>query len=357
MNTPGTTVSLHDFGNFLRDIWYFGLPSADLKPKQFKAKVILGEPILFGRTSDGTPFALRNLCPHRGIPLHYGHFEGDEVICPYHGWRFNRHGHCTLIPSLTSDSDVDPKQFGVLSYPVREAQGNLWIYMPVKERQTPEPALEVPLVPGFSATTWPQAVQKFIFPGHLDQVFINFMDPAHAPFVHGAWWWRTRGKLFEKAKTFDPSPYGFTMRRHPLLRKSWAHHILGGHPEVEIIYRLPGIRIETNYTDRHTFCFLITLTPINEHQTELTSIFYWTFPWLAPLKPLLAPFAREFINQDLRIVAKQSEGLAYNPPLTLIKEADNQAKWYYQIKREYAKAIQEGREFVNPMKTQVLRWR
>ncbi|MCI3279793.1 aromatic ring-hydroxylating dioxygenase subunit alpha [Synechococcus sp. PCC 6717] len=357
MNTPSTTVSLHDFGNFLRDIWYFGLPSADLKPKQFKAKVILGEPILFGRTSDGTPFALRNLCPHRGIPLHYGHFEGDEVICPYHGWRFNRHGQCTLIPSLTSDSDVDPKQFGVLSYPVREAQGNLWIYMPAKDRQAPEPALEVPLVPGFSATACPQAVQKFIFPGHLDQVFINFMDPAHAPFVHGAWWWRTRGKLFEKAKTFDPSPYGFTMRRHPLLRKSWAHHILGGHPEVEIIYRLPGIRIETNYTDRHTFCFLITLTPINEHQTELTSIFYWTFPWLAPLKPLLAPFAREFINQDLRIVAKQSEGLAYNPPLTLIKEADNQAKWYYQIKREYAKAIQEGREFVNPMKTQVLRWR
>lgn len=356
MNTRGTTASLHDFGHFLRDIWYFGLPAAELKPKQIKAKIILGEPILFGRTSSGTPFALRNLCPHRGIPLHYGSFENDEVICPYHGWRFNPHGHCTLIPSLTSDSDVDPKQFSVFSYPVREVQGNLWIYIPTKEQRA-EPRLDVPVVPGFSLTSRPQAVEKFICQGHLDQVFINLMDPAHAPFVHNAWWWRTRGPLFEKAKTFDPSPYGFTMRRHPLLRKSWAHYILGGHPEVEIIYRLPGIRIETNYTKRHTFCSLVTLTPINDHQTEVTATFYWTFPWLTPLKPLLAPFAREFINQDLRIVAKQSEGLAYNPPLTLIKEADNQAKWYYQIKREYARAVQEGREFVNPMKTQVLRWR
>ncbi|WJI22972.1 aromatic ring-hydroxylating dioxygenase subunit alpha [Thermosynechococcus sp. B0] len=357
MNSSSTSFSLHEGSSFLRNIWYYGLPAADLKPGRCQAKVLLGEPILFCRTTSGKPFALRNLCPHRGIPLHYGHFDGEEVECPYHGWRFNAHGHCTLIPSLTSDSDVDLKHFGVLSYPVREVQGNLWIFFPANERDVSEPTLEVPLVPGFSAETQPQAVQKFIFPGHLDQVFINFMDPSHAPFVHGAWWWRKRGKLFEKAKTFDPSPYGFTMRRHPLLRKSWAHHILGGHPEVEIIYRLPGIRIETNYSDRHTFCFLITLTPINAQETELTATYYWTFPWLAPLKPLLAPLAREFLNQDLRIVAKQSEGLKYKPPLTLIKEADYQAKWYYQLKREYEKATQEGREFVNPLKTQVLRWR
>jgi hypothetical protein len=43
--------------------------------------------------------------------------------------------------------------------------------------------------------------------------------------------------------------------------------------------------------------------------------------------------------------------------LTLIDEADTQAKWYYRLKREYLRARAEGRPFVNPVEARTLEWR
>ena len=33
--------------------------------------------------------ALENKCPHLGLPLARGKIENDEIICPFHGSRFN----------------------------------------------------------------------------------------------------------------------------------------------------------------------------------------------------------------------------------------------------------------------------
>ena len=64
---------------------------------------LLGIPMLLGRKSDGALFAMRDLCPHRGIPLSAGWFDGETVQCKYHGWRFEPcSGRCEEIPSLTS---------------------------------------------------------------------------------------------------------------------------------------------------------------------------------------------------------------------------------------------------------------
>jgi phenylpropionate dioxygenase-like ring-hydroxylating dioxygenase large terminal subunit len=342
--------------DFLRNLWYFAFPSQKLQPQRIITKELLGEPILFGRTTAGQPFAIRNICPHRGIPLSYGRFDGVELECAYHGWRFDHQGKCKLIPSLTQDQQLNLENFGVPAYPVKEVQGNLWIYMP-KDFQHIKPQLDVPLVAGFASDRPAQAIQTFQFPCHIDHAVVGLMDPAHGPFVHKSWWWRTKGKMFEKSKVFDPAPYGFTMRRHKLLRKSLGYHILGGHPEVEISFHLPGVRIEVTQTDKHTLCNLTTVTPINANHTEVTTMFYWTTPWISFLKPLLVPFVRNFMNQDREMVIKQQEGLKYNPPLMLIKDADTQARWYYQIKREFAKAVSENREFINPIQSQTLSWR
>jgi len=78
---------------------------------------------------------------------------------------------------------------------------------------------------------------------------------------------------------------------------------------------------------------------------------------LTLLKPILQPLAREFLDQDRRVVTKQQERLKYDPPMMLIKDADTQARWYYQLKTEFARATAEGRPFVNPVKEQILRWR
>ena len=57
-------------------------------------------------------YAIENVCPHRGGPLAEGIVAGDEVICPWHGSRFNIKTGAFLTP---------PARQGVKSFPVRVA--------------------------------------------------------------------------------------------------------------------------------------------------------------------------------------------------------------------------------------------
>ncbi|MGH9862148.1 MAG: Rieske (2Fe-2S) protein [Candidatus Acidiferrales bacterium] len=58
----------------------------------------------------GNLYAIENTCPHRGGPLSDGMMAGEEVICPWHGSRFNMKTGAVITP---------PAQQGVKSFPVR----------------------------------------------------------------------------------------------------------------------------------------------------------------------------------------------------------------------------------------------
>jgi phenylpropionate dioxygenase-like ring-hydroxylating dioxygenase large terminal subunit len=342
--------------NFLRNIWYYALSGEQLKPGQMFAKQLLGEPIVFGRTHDGEVFALRDICPHRAVPLSCGRFDGENIECAYHGWRFDRVGQCQLIPALHDGQDLDLSKFKVRRYPVQEVQGNIWIFMSEQECGDTEVTHPVPLVAGFEGETH-QSTLTMKFPCFIDHAVVGLMDPAHVPFVHRAWWWRTDAILTDEIKAFDPSPYGFTMRRHRLERETFFYRLLGGNTETEISFQLPGVRIEQIVTDTNRVANMTVITPISETETEVTTIFYTTISWFKPLQPILLPFIRTFLGQDRDMVVKQQIGLKHNPPLMLIRDADTQAKWYYQLRSEFVKSIAENREFVNPVKSQILHWR
>ena len=58
----------------------------------------------------GDYYAIENSCPHRGGPLAEGMMAGDEVICPWHGSRFNIKTGAVLTP---------PAPRCVKSFPIR----------------------------------------------------------------------------------------------------------------------------------------------------------------------------------------------------------------------------------------------
>jgi nitrite reductase/ring-hydroxylating ferredoxin subunit len=50
---------------------------------------------------EGRYFAIANACLHRGGPLGEGQVKGNEVTCPWHGWKFNlQDGSFSVIPTL-----------------------------------------------------------------------------------------------------------------------------------------------------------------------------------------------------------------------------------------------------------------
>jgi hypothetical protein len=147
------------------------------------------------------------------------------------------------------------------------------------------------------------------------------------------------------------------MVRHTPSSNSAAYRILGGEPSTEISFQLPGVRIEYVRASAGVLCGLTAVTPIDDTQTDVNHAIYWTVPWLTLLKPIVWHFAGLFLNQDRVMVVKQQQGLAFNPTLSLIDDADTQAKWYYRLKREWQAAEEDGRRFQNPVRETVLRWR
>lgn len=341
---------------FLRNLWYYALPAAALKKGKMVHKLLLSEPVLFCRSDDGQVFALRDICPHRGMPLSCGSFDGKEVECCYHGWRFSSAGTCTDIPALVGHEGIDPNNIRVNTYHVCELQGGIWIFMEdpkVKLKELPP----LPTIPDMNVNMRPAICEVMTFPCYIDHAVIGLMDPAHGPFVHQSWWWRSRKSIHEKAKPFGPSHLGFTMRRHKPSSNSFAYKLLGGAPETEISFQLPGVRIEHTRAGENIVCNMTCVTPISETETEITHSIYATIGWLKIFAPIVRLFAKRFLNQDKSVVVMQQAGLKYEKNLLLIRDADTQARWYNQLKNEFVRSAEEDRPFTNPVKETILKWR
>jgi phenylpropionate dioxygenase-like ring-hydroxylating dioxygenase large terminal subunit len=341
----------------LRGLWYVALVGSKLRPGGIVHKTLLGEPVLIGRGRDGKVFALRDICPHRGVPLHYGRFEGETIACCYHGWRFDRNGTCVEIPSLREGQSVDLAKIRVGSYACVEKQGLIWIYFPGLGVATAEEGAP-PSIPVFSEAAKPAAAIMLPFPCSTDHAAFGLMDPTHAAFVHTSWWFKRQAtKLRAKEKAFEPTALGWRMVRHPLPPQNLVYKLLGRDVETEISYQLPGLRIEEVHGSRHTVVGLTAITPITDATTEVHQVFWASAPWVDWLSPLLKPFMRTFLDQDRQVVVRQREGLVHHPRLMLINDADTQARWWMRIKEEWIAAAAQNRPFVNPLEAKTLRWR
>ena len=345
---------------FLTDIWYFAALSRDLKPGRSSRREILGQPVLLGRGPDGTLFALRDVCPHRAAPLSAGRFVREPggvatIECPYHGWRFGADGRCAAIPSLTDDQAFDIGRIVVRRYPVAESQGLIFIWMTGEARAESEPPDPPPVFPGVVGGG-PKLALSVDLDAHIDHAVVGLMDPAHGPFVHQQWWWRSRGSMHAKAKRFDPAPEGFAMARHAPSSNSRAYALLGGRPETEITFRLPGLRWEHVTVGARQLLSLTCLTPLNAKATRITQMVWSDHPIVSLLLPLVRAGAMRFLRQDADMVNLQNQGLKYDPSLIWIDDADRQARWYQALKREWMASRREDRPFVNPVQSAILRW-
>lgn len=76
------------------------------------------------RTNEGL-FAITNTCPHYDAELHVGEVRLNQVLCPWHRWRFNlKTGHCETGP-----------HFDIMTYPIKEEDGYIWVDVAAGSKQ------------------------------------------------------------------------------------------------------------------------------------------------------------------------------------------------------------------------------
>ena len=345
---------------YVTDIWYFATLSRDIKRGTLRRLEMLGEPVMLGRTPDGDLVALRDVCPHRAAPLSAGRFAreldgGASIACPYHGWRFAPDGRCVAIPSLTDGQAFDLAAIRVRRFPVVESQGLVFVWMASDARDQRAPTEAPPVFPGVVGGG-PKLALTLDLATHVDHAVVGLMDPAHGPFVHQQWWWRSQASMHAKAKRFEPAPAGFTMVRHAPSTNSRAYALLGGRPETEITFRLPGLRWEHVTVGKRHILSLTCLTPLHEGATRITQLLWSDHPIVTMALPFVRAGAKRFLRQDGEMVELQKLGLKYAPSLIWIDDADRQAKWYHALKREWSASRREGRSFDNPVAATTLRW-
>jgi vanillate O-demethylase monooxygenase subunit len=108
-----------------RNQWYVAAWSHEVGRTLFE-RTLLGEPVVFYRTEDGTPVAIAGRCPHRRFPMVRGALVGDTVECGYHGWTFDCSGRCVRIPS---QEEYIPPAFRIRNFPLVEKWKWIWIWM------------------------------------------------------------------------------------------------------------------------------------------------------------------------------------------------------------------------------------
>src|SRR5271170_1299943 len=97
--------------------WYRALPADQLHHGELAKAMLLEQPLVVGRDQQGRAFALRDACPHRGMPLSCGKFDAHS-------------GQCKLIPSLVPEQSLKIDRIHAGSYPCEERDDFIWVFIP-----------------------------------------------------------------------------------------------------------------------------------------------------------------------------------------------------------------------------------
>lgn len=337
----------------LPNAWYCVGRADTLRIGAMRAVSVNEEQIVVGRDTSGALFALRDRCPHRGMALSKGRFDGDTVMCPFHGWRFGTEGRCRDVPTLSETDACDFSRIQVQRFPVIESARFLWI----NPHLGPAPATDLPAVPALDFEPAGLVVVALEVEASFDLTTLSLVDPGHVAFVHDSWWFRPSKELREKVKRFEPVPHGFVMTSHATGKSSPVYRLLGGVPDVEIEFRLPGVRLERIRAGDRRVANYTFATPLTAGRTLLTNALYFSMAALRPLTPLARVLMRQFLTQDQQVLQHAQSGLDRKPTMVLLGQGDLPSQWYFRLKREALEAARAGRAFENPLVEQELRWR
>lgn len=159
----------------LRRFWYATVPLADLSdgPKPFR---LMGEDIVLFLDAEGAPRALQDRCCHRTAKLSKGWCDKGELVCGYHGWRYDGTGAVVAIPQQAPGAALP--DFRARAYGCQARYGYAWV------------ALDEPLVELFDIPEDRDPGFRRIFQFY-DQwntaplrLMENSFDNAHFAFVH-----------------------------------------------------------------------------------------------------------------------------------------------------------------------------
>jgi nitrite reductase/ring-hydroxylating ferredoxin subunit len=157
--------------------WFALALSRELGRGQVVSRRFNGRDVALWRTQSGAAVVSDAYCPHLGAHLGAcGAVVGEDLRCPFHGFRFDRRGACVA----TGYDTKPPAKAALFTYPTRERDGVVFAY---HHAAGAPPSWELPaLDPGAFG---PFAFQVHRFRGHPQETSENSVDFGHLRVLHG----------------------------------------------------------------------------------------------------------------------------------------------------------------------------
>jgi phenylpropionate dioxygenase-like ring-hydroxylating dioxygenase large terminal subunit len=378
----GAAGDAPEAGEMLLGFWYRALATSEVARGKTRRVTVLDRAVLVGRDARGQAFALYDACPHRGMPLSHGRFDGETIQCGLHGWRFDvQTGACRLIPACTEQQRLKVGAIRAGHIPCEERDDFIWVYLGeggrgargsrVTRGQGPEP-WSAPAQPVHSPR-----YRSFYISGEVatgaDYFLSLLVDPAHGPYVHRRWWVlakilfglfgakdRNGQRVDEAHINYAPIPFGFRETLTTPVPDAWSRRLAGSDTvDVEIDFLLPTVRVGTIRFGKYWLSSLHTITPINKTRCRVDQRVAWYGLYWMPFGTwMLKTLFWIFFAQDRTAMERQAEGVGRIPRLMFVDDFDRPARWYYEIKRAFVESRRDGSEFRHPMSGPVtLKWR
>ena len=318
----------------LTDSWYLAARSVELKRGGQMRRLILGEPVMLGRTRQGKAFALRDVCPHRRVPLSAGRqveTAGEATVeCPYHGWRFGTDGVCRLLPSLTDDTPYEASRIRVRRYPVHEASGAVFIHVHHDPRETGLPALAPPdisAMPDRPKLSWQRALDV-----PMDEAVTRLASPERTPLVQAWGLWRAQpGRGGRDRLRLVARERGWAMTASPGPGRRGAIGLFPGKAQLDILFQLPGFRWEILEGSGARLVALTGLTPETPCRTHLTQLVWWAG---APQLNLVRAKLKATARRQVDTAQGRETGRTDAAETMLLETAGMAAGWYERLKSQ-----------------------
>jgi len=163
----------------LKNFWYAMCLSTEVTDKPIRVTA-LGNELVIYRTADGSPVVMSDLCVHRGGALSDGWTKGDCIVCPYHGWEYEKDGSCVKIPANVPGRTI-PKKARVDKYPTEEKYGFIFAFLGDLPEEERPPLCEIP---EWGDEKYRATWGDYWWDVHYTRAVENGMDISHAPFVH-----------------------------------------------------------------------------------------------------------------------------------------------------------------------------
>jgi len=283
---------------------------------------VTGEALVIFRGPDGKAAALVDRCAHRNLALSRGTVTADGLRCAYHGWSWAADGHCTRIPSACGGAC---EAIRVKSYPIREQQGFVWVWM--AEAGTPEPVGEPARFPHLGEKGWRHFIMERVFEADAFHCVENFLDVPHTAHVHRGLFRGEESKEIELEITSGEDWIEAEFLGEQRM-DSWIGKLLvpaGSRIRHVDRFQLPYVtRVDYQMSEKRQYVVMSQCTPEGPERTRVFTYLSFRFEPLGGLiKLIFQPFAGAILNQDVEILRQQTEDLRRTgPPRFLYHETD-----------------------------------